>query len=320
MANTALLGTMLLPDMQRRGYKTPMSIGPILGSGGLAMMIPPSALAVILAAIGKLSVAKILIGALVPGLIIAALYLVYILVRCRLQPDLTPSYPVERVPLRRQLQGVARHLLPLGIIVFLVTGVIVLGVATPTEAAALGCFGAMALAAAYRSLTLQTMRKALTGTVTISVMMFTILANALAFSQVLAFSGASRGFLEFVAGIDAAPILIVIAMQVVVIILGMFMEQVAIMLIVLPLFLPIIESLGLDPIWFGVLMLINLQMALTTPPFGLLLFVIKGVAPKGLTMRQIYAAGLPFLACDAVALVVVLVFPATVTFLPNALS
>jgi len=317
MANTALLGTMLLPEMERRGYKRPMSIGPIIASGGLAMMVPPSALAVILAAIAKLSIARILIGALIPGLIMASLHLGYILIRCRLQPELTPAYPIERVRLSEKLIGVAKYLLPLGLIVFLVTGVIVIGVATPTEAAALGCFGSMVLAAAYRQLSWTTLRASLTGTVHISVMMLAILANAIVFSQVLAYSGATRGLLEFVASLEVAPLVLVVMMQIVVLVLGMFMEQVAIMLIMLPIYIPLIKELGLDPIWFGVLMLINLQMALTTPPFGMLIFVMKGVAPKDTTIRQIYMAGLPFLACDAIALTIVLLVPATVTFLPS---
>jgi len=317
MANTALLGTMLLPEMQRRGYKNPMSIGPIIGSGGLAMMIPPSSLAVILAAIGKLSIGKLLIGALIPGLIMAVLYLGYIIVRCKMQPHLTPSYDIAPVPLREKLIGVVKYLLPLGVIVFLVTGVIVIGVATPTEAAALGCFGSIVMAAAYGGLTFESLKKAVMGTVHISVMMLAILASALTFSQVLAYSGASRGLLEYVLTLAIEPLLMVLMMQLVVLVLGMFMEQVAIMLIMLPLYIPVINALGLDPIWFGVLMLINLQMALTTPPFGMLLFVMKGVAPPTTTMRQIYTAGMPFLACDATALTIVMLVPATVTFLPG---
>jgi tripartite ATP-independent transporter DctM subunit len=245
----------------------------------------------------------------------AVLYFGYIILRCYFQPHLTPSYEVNRVPLKEKLYGIVAYLLPLGVIVFLVTGVIVIGVATPTEAAALGCFGSIVLSAAYRALSWETLKKSLAGTVQISAMMMAILANALAFSQLLAFSGASRGLLDAVASLDVSPIILVIAMQLVVLLLGMFMEQVAIMLIVLPLYLPIIKELGLDPIWFGVLMLINLQMALTTPPFGMLLFVMKGVAPPDTTMRQIYMAGLPFLACDAVALTTVLLVPGTVTFL-----
>ncbi|GJL80902.1 MAG: tripartite transporter large subunit [marine bacterium B5-7] len=317
MANTALLGTMLLPEMERRGYKKPMSIGPILGSGGLAMMIPPSSLAVILAAIGKISIGKLLVGALIPGLIMAVLYLSYIIIRCRMQPHLTPAYDVTPVSLREKLIGVFKYLMPLGIIVFLVTGVIIIGVATPTEAAALGCFGSIVMAAVYGGLTFVSLKKAVMGTVQISVMMMTILASALTFSQLLAYSGASRGMLEYALTLAIEPIILVLVMQLVVLILGMFMEQVAIMLIMLPIYIPVINALGLDPVWYGVLMLMNLQMALTTPPFGMLLFVMKGVAPQGTTMRQIYMAGMPFLVCDAVALTVVLLVPATVTYLPG---
>ncbi len=315
MANTAVLGTMLLPDMERRGYRRPMSIGPILASGGLAMMVPPSALAVILASIAKLSIGRILVAALIPGLIMAALYLTYILVRCKAQPELTPAYEVQRVALRERLEGVIRYLLPLGLIVFLVTGVIVLGVATPTEAAALGCLGSFILAAAYRSLTWDVIQKAVTETVHISVMMLAILVGALGFSQLLAYSGASSGLLAAVVALPIAPILLIISMQVIVLLLGTFMEQIAIMMVTLPIYIPVVKSLGYDLIWFGVLMLINLQMALTTPPFGLLLFVMKSVAPPDTTMRQIYLAGIPFLVCDLIVLIIVLAYPETVNWL-----
>ncbi|MDA0261393.1 MAG: TRAP transporter large permease subunit [Proteobacteria bacterium] len=315
MANTAVLGTMLLPDMERRGYKRPMSIGPIIASGGLAMMVPPSALAVILAAIAKLSIGKILIAALIPGVIMAVLYLLYIVVRCWLQPSLTPAYEVVRTPWREQLIGGVRYLLPLALIVFLVTGLIVLGVATPTESAALGCLGAFLLAAAYRALNWTVIKKAVEGTVYISVMMLAILVGALGFSQLLAYSGASRGLLEAVIALPIEPIVLIILMQVIVLFLGMFMEQIAIMMITLPIYIPIVKQLGYDPIWFGVLMLVNLEMALTTPPFGLLLFVMKGVAPPDTTMREIYLAGLPFLACDLVAMIVLLVAPESVSWI-----
>jgi len=315
MANTAVLGTMLLPDMERRGYRRPMSIGPILASGGLAMLVPPSALAVILASIAKLSIGRILIAALVPGLIMAFLYMSYILVRCKLQPELTPAYEVQRVGLRERLEGIVRYLLPLGLIIFLVTGVIVLGVATPTEAAALGCLGSFMLAAVYRALSWEVIKKAVGGTVYISVMMMAILVGALGFSQLLAYSGASRGLLEAVIALPIAPILVIVAMQAIVLVLGTFMEQIAIMMITLPIYIPIVKSFGFDPIWFGVLMLINLQMALTTPPFGLLLFVMKGVAPPDTTMRQIYMAGIPFLACDLVVLIIVMIYPDSISWL-----
>ena len=316
MANTALLGTMLLPDMERRGYKTPMSIGPIIASGGLAMIVPPSSLAVILAAIGKLSIGRLLVAALIPGLIMAVLYVVYIVVRCKLQPELTPAYEVQRVPILERLKGIVLYLMPLGLIVFLVTGVIVIGVATPTEAAAMGCMGSFIVAAAYGGLSRDVVIKALTGTVRISVMMFAILIGAIGFSQIMAYSGATRGLLQAgVGNLDIHPLLLIICMQLIILVLGTFMEQVSIMLITLPLYIPIVKFLGYDPIWFGVLMLINLEMALTTPPFGMLLFVMKGVAPIGTKMKAIYLAGLPFLICDLIALIIVLLVPETTTWL-----
>ena len=317
VANTAVLGTILLPDMEQRGYKRPMSIGPILASGGLAMIVPPSGLAVILAAIGQLSIGRILIGALLPGLIMAGLYLAYILIRCRLNPELTPAYEIVPVPMRERIWGLITHLLPLSIIVFMVTGVIVVGIATPTEAAALGCFGSFLVAGLYRSLSWDVIKKAMMGTVHVSVITLAILVGAVGFSQILAFSGATRGLLQMVSELPVHPLILIICMQIIVLILGMFMEQVSIMMITLPLFIPIIKLLGFDPIWFGVLMLINLQMALTTPPFGLLLFVMKGVAPAGTRMSEIYMAGIPFLVCDLMALILVLLVPETVNLLQD---
>jgi len=313
MANTAMLGTMLLPEMEQRGYKRPMSVGPIMASGGLAMMIPPSALGVILASLGGLSIGKILIGALLPGLMMAALYLGYIIIRCKLQPDLTPAYTVERAPAAERVKAVIKYLLPLGLIVFLVTGLIVLGIATPTESAALGCLGTFAVVAAYGALDRDVLRESLLGTLKVTGMMMTILVGAIGFSQILAFSGATRGLLEWVTALPLDPLAIVALCMLAVLFLGTFLEQIAIMLITLPILLPIMEALGFDLIWFGILMLINLQMALTTPPFGLLLFVMKGVAPPDMRMRDIYTACIPFLICDAVVLMLILFYPGIVT-------
>lgn len=314
MANTAMLGTMLLPEMERRGYKRAMSVGPILASGGLAMMIPPSALGVILASLGGLSISKILIGAMLPGLMMAGLYLGYIIVRCKLQPDLTPSYPVERVPVSERLKAVVKYLLPLGLIIFLVTGLIVLGIATPTESAALGCLGTFVVVAVYRALNWEVVRESLIGTLKITGMMMAILVGAIGFSQILAFSGATRGLLGWVIELPVEPLVIVGFCMLAVLFLGTFMEQIAIMLITLPILLPVMEALGFDLIWFGILMLINLQMALTTPPFGLLLFVMKGVAPADMTMKDIYLSCMPFLACDAIVLAMIMIFPGIVTW------
>jgi tripartite ATP-independent transporter DctM subunit len=308
MANTAMLGAMLLPEMKRRGYANDLSMGPIMGSGALAMLIPPSALAVVFAAVAKISIGKLLIALVVPGLMLAMLYAAYILWRATRDPAAAPSYEVQEATTREKVMGLVLYVAPLSVIVFLVVGVIFLGVATPTEAAALGCLGSIGLAAAYRDLSWERFVKAMRGTLGISVMMLTIMAGAIGFSQLLAYTGASRGLLEFVTSFDVHPIVLVIMMQAVVLVLGCFMEQIAIMLITLPIFMPIIKALGIDPIWFAVMTLITLEIGLMTPPFGLLLFVMKGAA-REVEMQAIYLAALPFVVIDIVAVGILMVFP-----------
>ncbi len=319
LATTAILGTLLVPDMEKRGYKKPMSLGPILGSGGLALMIPPSTLAVILGAIGQISIGKILIAIIIPGLLMAVIYAAYIIIRCRLQPSLAPAYEVPPIPLSEKVVDTVRYVLPLGLIVFLVVGVIFLGIATPSEGAATGALGTLLLAAAYRKLNWEVVKKSFFGTLRVTIMLFVIIAGAKAFSQVLSYSGASRGLIEFVMNVTLSPISILIAMMVVVLILGTFMDLLSIMLITLPIFMPIVHALDFNPVWFAVLMLLNMEMGTTSPPFGLNLFVMKGVAPPDTTMGDIYKAALPFLGCDAIALALIIVFPMIALWLPGVM-
>lgn len=317
LASTAMLGSVLVPEMERQGYKKPMSLGPILGSGGLAMMIPPSALAVLCGAIGEISIGRILIAIIIPGLLMAILYAAYIIIRCWLQPSIAPAYEVSPTPLSEKLVATVKHILPLGFIVFLVIGVIFLGVATPSEAAATGAIGTCILALVYRRLNLEVLKKTTASTLSITGMLFLIIAGARAFSQILSYSGASRGLGELATGLPVAPIAIVIAMQVIILFLGGFMDVVAIMMITLPTFVPVILTLGFDPVWFAVIFLLNIEMAGTSPPFGLGLFVMKGVAPPDTTMGDIYRAALPFLGCDLIAMVFIIAFPELTLWLPR---
>jgi tripartite ATP-independent transporter DctM subunit len=314
MANTAMLGSLLMPEMRRRGYSKALSAGPIMASGGLAMMIPPSALAVILASIGKISVAKVLVAAIIPGIMMAVAYAAYIVVRAWLRPEEAPAYEVAATTWRDRIVSLVRDLLPLGLIVFAVTGLIVVGVATPTESAALGALSSVLLAAFYGRLSFDLLRKALLDSLGVTVMTFAIMAAATGFSQILAFSGATRGLLETVLGFDVSPLMLVIGMQIVVLILGCFMEQIAIMLITLPIFIPIVIGLALDPVWFAIIMLVNLETALMTPPFGLLLFVMKGVAPKDVSFTDLYWSALPFILCNILVMALLIAFPQLVTF------
>jgi len=317
MASVAMLGSTLVPEMEKRGYKKPMSLGPILGSGGLAIMIPPSVLAVLLGAIGRISVGKILIAIIIPGLLMAGLYTTYIVGRCRLQPSIAPAYDVTVPPLSERLLAILKYVLPLGLILFLVIGVMFVGVATPSEAAALGSIGVFFLAFVYRRLNWELVKKSFAGTVRITVMIFIIISAALAFAQILAFSGASRGLIELALGLPLPPILIIVVMMVVLLILGTFMDVVAMMLVTIPLYMPVIHALGFDPVWFAVIMLLNLEMADVSPPFGLGLFVMKGVAPADTTMGDIYRSVLPFLGCDLIAMILIIAFPTLALWLPG---
>jgi tripartite ATP-independent transporter DctM subunit len=317
MAGAAMLGSVLVPEMEKRGYKKPMSLGPILGSGGLAIMIPPSALGVLLAALGRFSVGRFLIAIIIPGLIMAVLYAAYVIGRCWLQPQLAPSYAVRPTSLLDKIRATLRYVLPLSSIVFLVVGLIFLGIATPTEAAALGALGCLVLAFIYRGLSWEVLKTSITGTLQVTIMMLMILTGSTAFAQILAYTGATQGLVEFALSILLPPICVLIAMQIVLLIMGTFMEPLTIMMVTLPIFMPIVEKLAFNPLWFGAIMLLNMEMATTSPPFGLVLFVMKGVAPPGTTMGDIYKAGLPFLACDAVAMALIMAFPGLVLWLPG---
>jgi len=207
--------------------------------------------------------------------------------------------------------------LPLGFIVFLVIGVIFAGVATPSEAAATGALGTLILAAVYRKLNWNMIKTSFTSTFQVTVMIFMIIAGALAFSQIVAYSGASRGLVDFATNLPLPPLAIVGAMLLVSIFLGMFINLVAIMMLTLPLFVPIVIAMGFDPVWFAVLYLLTLEMGATSPPFGLALFVMRGVAPAGTTMGDCYKAALPFLGCDLIALLLILFIPTIAQVLPN---
>ena len=317
MGSVAMLGSVLVPEMRKRGYAKSMTLGPILGAGGLAIMIPPSSLAVIVGAIGEISIGKILLAIIVPGLLMAVIYILYILLRCWLQPRIAPSYDIPPSSFSEKLVDSARYIFPVAFIIFLVTGLILLGVATPTEAAAAGALGCIILAAFYKRLNWDLIKKAFKGTLLITVMIFMIVVGASAFSQILAFSGATTGITTFAAELPVAPIVIVIMTQVIVVILGCFMDVVAILLITLPIFVPVIKILGFDPVWFSVLMLINTEVAGISPPFGLNLFVMKGLVPPDITMGDIYRAGLPFCGLSLLAMAIIMIVPPIALWLPS---
>jgi tripartite ATP-independent transporter DctM subunit len=289
----------------------------VLGSGGLAMIIPPSALGVLLAAIAGIDVGQLLVAGFLPGIVLAGLYAMMIWLQLVFDPSGAPVYDVRASTWVEKLQAVAVNIVPMGVVVFMVVGFIILGWATPTESAALGVLGVLVVAAAYRVLTLKAILVSIDGTVRIAAMVFFILMNSTVFSQLLAYSGASAGLLGWVSGFDVHPLWILFAMLCVLILLGMFMDGVSMMLISVPIFFPLAQHLGFDLIWFGLLVLMTIEMAGTTPPFGLLLYVMLGIAPKGTTLFQVAVAAFPFLFCDAILVAILIAFPALALWLPN---
>lgn len=310
MANTAMLGSLMIPEMTRRGYAPHMSIGPIIGTGGLAMLIPPSSLGVLLGSLAGLNIGALLIAGIIPGLVLAVGYSLVIYLQARLNPSSAPSYGVQRVPIKRRVQLLVFNILPLGLVVFCVVGFIVLGWATPSEAAAFGALSVAALAAFSRRLSVRALRAALASTVRISGMVFLLILSSSVFSQLMAFSGASTAVVEWSIALEAGPYAKLLLMFALMLVLGMFMDQLSIMLLTIPVFFPLATLMGFDPIWFGVVVLLALEMSLTTPPFGLLLFLMQSVAPRGTTLGQVIRAALPYLACDALLLGVLILFPA----------
>lgn len=320
IATCALLGTILLPDMLKRGYSKNMSLGPLMGVGTVDALIPPNALTVVLASLANIDVGQLLIAGIVPGIIMSVLYLAYVIIRCRLKPEEAPLYDVPPIALKEKIADTVKYLLPLSLIIFMVIGFIFLGIATPTEAAATGTLGSFILALVYRRLTLETIKKSVYGTVKVTVMIFMIIIVSSTYGEILAFTGAASGMTAFITQLTVSPMVILVGMLIVILIMGCFMETVAIMMITIPIYMPVVNSLGYNTVWFGVLMLIALETGLITPPFGVTLFVMKGVAPPEVTMTDIWRAVTPYVVIDILCIALVLIMPFLATVVPGLMG
>jgi tripartite ATP-independent transporter DctM subunit len=321
IATTALLGSLMLPEMLKRGYEPRFAMGPIMGIGGVDMLIPPSALAVLLGSLAGISIAKLLVAGTVPGLIMSALFVGYIVLRAKLDPRLAPVDVLDD----SGPAGFARwlplfiHVLPLVAIFGAVVLSMSAGWATPTEAAAVGAAATILVAAAQRSLGAAALQKALVGTAGISGIILFIIVGATAFAQILSFSGATNGIVAVIADQRLSMMAVLLGMVVILLVLGCFVDQVSMMLITLPFFMPLVQSYAIDPIWFGVIFLICMQLGLLTPPFGLLLFTMKSVAPPGITIGQVYRAAMPYVWIGLAVLALVIAVPGVATLVPRLL-
>lgn len=316
MGSTALLGSLLVPEMERQGYKKHMSIGPILGTGGLAIIIPPSAIAVLLATLAKVDIGDVLIGGVVPGLLLATLYILTIWIKTKIDPECAPAYDVEEVPFNVKIKTFALNIMPMLLIIVMIVVMMLTGFATPSESAAFGALGVILLAAAFKSMTFEAFKLSVIGALKVTLMAYLIVFGSATFSQLLAFSGASSGLIKWTIGFDLSPMLMLVAMLLILLILGMFMEAISIMMITVPFFFPLAHSLGFDLIWFSVITLIALEVGFTTPPLGLNLFVMKGVAPAGTTMKEIYMSAIPYILCSILLIALMIMIPSIVTWLP----
>ena len=317
MGSTALLGSLMVPEMTTRGYKKHMSIGPILGTGGLAIIIPPSALAVLLATLARIDVGALLIAGIIPGLILASFYIATIYIQTKIDPSAAPAYDVETLTWSQKMGLLFGDVMPmLSVMVLIVIGMVG-GLITPSEAAAFGALGVLILAVLFRCLTWEAMKKSVVGALRVTLMAYLIVFGSATFSQLLAFSGASSGLIRWATSFDLAPVAMLLVMFGVLLLLGMFMEQISMMLLTVPIFFPLAASLGFDPIWFGLIILLALEISFTTPPFGLLLFVMKGVAPKDTTMREIYLSAFPYMGCSMLLVLLLILFPQLALWLPG---
>jgi tripartite ATP-independent transporter DctM subunit len=320
IATTAMLGSLMVPVMLARGYHPTMATGPVMAIGAVDMLIPPSALTVLLGSFSGISISKLLIGGVIPGLILSVAFVAYIILRVKMTPSLAPASPLVKYQGWAKLRPFVQYVIPLVSIFAIVVISMSAGWATPTESAAIGAFATLALAAAYGAITFKNVYASLRGTLAVSTIILFIIVGATTFAQILSFSGASNGLVGYLVGLGLGPMAIVAGMMVILIFLGIFVDQVSMMLITLPIFMPIVQRLAIDPIWFGVMFLICMQLGLLLPPHGLLLMTMRGVAPPQVTMAHIFISVIPYVALSIVVLALVFFLPEVAVWLPRVLS
>jgi tripartite ATP-independent transporter DctM subunit len=321
-AAVATMGILSLPAMLNRQYDKRIALGSICAGGTLGILIPPSVITIVYAVTAGVSIGKMFIGGILPGLLLSFLFIAYIAIRCWLQPELGPAPSKEeraRLSIVDKLIALKNIILPVLLIVG-VLGSIYAGIATPTEAAGIGSLGAIVCAALHRTLTWKNLHASVMETGKITAMILWITIGARCFISVFSAVGGDDLVREFVTGLAVNRWIIMICIQLILVALGLFLDEIGIILLCVPIFIPIITELGFDPVWFGILFLINAQMDYITPPFGYTLFYLKGVAPEGVTMGDIYRSVIPFVMLQAIGLALCMIFPQLILWLPNMMK
>ncbi|MEQ8899417.1 MAG: TRAP transporter large permease subunit [Roseovarius sp.] len=326
-AAVVTMGIIALPAMLKRHYDPKIAMGSIMAGGTLGILIPPSILAIIYAVVAEQSVGELFIGAVLPGLMLSGFYILYVVVMCYVNPEKGPPIPVEeRVSNAEKVRLLGNMAAPITLIA-VVLGVIFTGVATPVEAAGIGTFGAFIVAAIHQKLTWATVREACLTTLKASAMVIWIMFGATIFVGLYVLEGGQQFVEDTMTGLGLGPWGILILMQIILIMLGMFLDWVGILLLAVPIFVPIVKALGAQAfglgsesdlvLWFGVLYLVNMQMSFLSPPFGYALFYLRGVAPPEIPMGDIFRSALPFLFLQVVGLTACMLFPQIITWLPS---
>ena len=320
-AVVTLMGLLAFPAMLKAGYDPKLSAGVICAGGCLGILIPPSILLILYGATAGISVVKLYAAAMLPGFMLAGLYIVYVIGRAVINPSLCPKLPESesKLPLGQVVWSLLTSFFPLAILILSVLGAILFGLATPSEAAAVGALGSLVLAAAYRALTFERMKEAVYLTARTSAMVCYLFIGSWTFSSVFSYLGGHHVIEEFVLGLEMSPIMFLILAQVIIFLLGWPLEWTEIIIIFVPIFLPLLKIFEIDPIIFGILVALNIQTSFNTPPMAMAAYYLKGVAPPHIRLTQIFAGSLPFVAMVFMAMAVVYVFPEIALWLPQEL-
>lgn len=318
-ASVVSMGLLAAPSMVKKGYDKKLVAGTVIAGGTLGILIPPSIMLVVMGGLVGISVGKLFLAAFIPGFLLSGLYLIYIFVYSLIKPEVGPPLPKEeRVhSLKYKIKLTAKSMLPTLFLIFAVLGTIAFGIATPTEAAGLGCLGAMILAAVNKRFNFKLMVDAGAATIKITCMVMLIFVGANLYTSVFMGLGGGETFTKIIFSISENRWVILAVMMMILFVLGMFVDWLGILLLAMPIFLPIVDKLGFDQLWFTMLVAVNLQMSFLTPPFGYSLFYYRGIAPAGTDLKDIYKGIIPFVILQLIGLIICIIFPSLITYLPN---
>jgi tripartite ATP-independent transporter DctM subunit len=320
-AVVTLMGLLAFPAMLRAGYDTRLAAGVVCAGGCLGILLPPSVMLILYGATAGVSVVKLYAAAFFPGVMLASLYMLYVVARAAINPALAPKLPPEQrnVPLTKIIFELATSFLPLALLIAGVLGAIMFGFATPSEAAAIGALGSLILAVAYRSFSFDKLQESVFLTARASAMVCWLFVGSAVFSAVFAYLGGQKVVEEFVLALNLSPTMFLILTQIIIFVLGWPLEWTEIIIIFLPIFLPLLDDFGVDPLFFGVLVALNLQTSFLSPPVAMAPFYLKGVAPKHVTIHEIFNGVYPFLAIVLLSMVAFYTWPQIGLWLPNYL-